>query len=530
MTASWDPHAEYFMKMLSLASTHIATEGVSNNCAYAILHRDRHLRSPQMKHIRHLRTTMAAAVTIGIAISMLMPLTASAGDIAGGIDLWWPVPGAMMSGTMPFKALVPDRNVWEYQMVWAVDGGQRNPMADSWESWPHKEAWVNFDGWTWKGYGPYTVTFTALDRNGVKIAERSISIYANGKPASTISPTPTPVPAPSPSPTPTPSSSPTPSPSPSASPVPPSTGDTPTATPSSSPAVNLSNPLAGYGLWVNPQSDPARWVRDHLASDPINAALMQKIASQPEVQWFGNWNNDVQKDVTSTVTTITNAGKLPVFVVYNIPQRDCGGYSAGGSGSPDAYKSWIRSIAAGLNGRKAAVIVEPDALAAMDCLSSADQETRIGLIKYAIQTLTKAGAVAYIDAGHSAWKSPADTANRLKQAGIDQAAGFSLNVSNFRTTDETTAYATQISALTGGKHFVMDTGRNGNGPAPDNQWCNPWGRALGAKPTTNTSQAITDAYLWVRGPSGSDGQCNGGPSAGTFWPEYGLDLAKNTSW
>jgi len=257
---------------------------------------------------------------------------------------------------------------------------------------------------------------------------------------------------------------------------------------------------------------------------------MDKIAQQPEVSWFGNWNADVESDVRHTVTTISQTGALPVLVAYNIPQRDCGGYSAGGSGSPEAYRSWIRSVARGIGATKAAILVEPDALVGMDCLSPADQETRVSLIKDAVQALKTTGASVYIDAGHPAWKSPEDMANRLKLAGIEYANGFSLNVSNFRTTQENITYGTQISQLIGNKHFVIDTGRNGNGPAPDNQWCNPWGRALGEKPTTNTGQALVDAYLWVRGPSGSDGQCNGGPSAGSFWPEYGLDLARNSHW
>src|SRR5256885_3736931 len=52
-------------------------------------------------------------------------------------------------------------------------------------------------------------------------------------------------------------------------------------------------------------------------------------------------------------------------------------------------------------------------------------------------------------------------------------------------------YGEAISGLTNGSHYVIDTSRNGAGPAPDSplDWCNPSGRALGAPPTTATARS-----------------------------------------
>jgi endoglucanase len=61
---------------------------------------------------------------------------------------------------------------------------------------------------------------------------------------------------------------------------------------------------------------------------------------------------------------------VPVFVTYNIPQRDCGQYSAGGVNSAGEYASWIGKIADAIGNNKAAVIIEPDALTLTDCLGS----------------------------------------------------------------------------------------------------------------------------------------------------------------
>jgi endoglucanase len=82
----------------------------------------------------------------------------------------------------------------------------------------------------------------------------------------------------------------------------------------------------------------------------------------------------------------------------------------------------------------------------------------------------------------------------------------------------------------GGKHFVIDTSRNGAGAAPGGAWCNPPGRALGASPGSAGHGARVDALLWIKRPGESDGTCNGGPSAGAFWPAYGAGLAHAIGW
>jgi endoglucanase len=116
----------------------------------------------------------------------------------------------------------------------------------------------------------------------------------------------------------------------------------------------------------------------------------------------------------------------------------------------------------------AAIILEPDALAVADCLSADQRQERFDLMRYAVDTLTRNPAAAvYIDGGHSRWVSADEMAARLNQVGVNHARGFSLNTSNFFTTDEDAVYGETVSALTNGAHYVIDTSRNGAGPAPD---------------------------------------------------------------
>lgn len=259
------------------------------------------------------------------------------------------------------------------------------------------------------------------------------------------------------------------------------------------------------------------------------ADLINKIASQPQGTWFGEWSGDIQAAVNTRMSAADSRKAMPVLVAYNIPNRDCGSYSAGGVGSVEAYKQWIDRFAAGIGGRPAVVIMEPDALAQIDCLPISGQQARYDMLKHAATKLSAAGATTYIDAGHSGWISADVMVNRLRQAGVATARGFSLNVSGFDYTKDEVAYGRAISNALAGSQFVIDTSRSGRGPDGGN-WCNPWGRALGERPTTQTGQPGVDGYLWIKRPGESDGTCNGGASAGSWWLDYAMDLARNSAY
>jgi endoglucanase len=258
---------------------------------------------------------------------------------------------------------------------------------------------------------------------------------------------------------------------------------------------------------------------------------MDRLAAQAQGKWLGGWNANVEADTRAYVDAAKSAGALPVLVAYNIPQRDCGSHSAGGSASGAAYQEWIRAIARGIGANPAAVILEPDAVSGWDCLNAADKATRQKLLADAVAVLkAQPAARVYLDAGHPRWHAADELAARLRNAGINTADGFSLNVSNYITTDENTDFGSKLSSKLGGKHFVIDTSRNGAGPTPDSQWCNPSGRALGQSPTTRTGLANVDAFLWLKTPGESDGACNGGPGAGLWWADYALGLARRAGW
>ncbi|MFE5894246.1 glycoside hydrolase family 6 protein [Streptomyces sp. NPDC002285] len=285
-------------------------------------------------------------------------------------------------------------------------------------------------------------------------------------------------------------------------------------------------------FWVNPDGNAAEQVAAYAkAGKKEDAEEIRKIAEQPTGEWIGP--ESPEEEARGFTEAADKAGRTALLVLYNIPHRDCGQYSQGGAADGNAYRSWIDGVAKGIGDRDTAVILEPDAVLHLvdGCTPGEFHEERYDLLKGAITKLKSLKKTkVYVDAGNAGWGHPDQIFEPLKRAGIDQADGFSVNVSNFYTTEDSIKYGKELSTKVGNKPFVIDTSRNGNGPYtegnPDERWCNPPGRALGETPTTKTTDPLVDAYVWVKRPGESDGECKGGPKAGEWWAQYALGLAK----
>ncbi len=263
-----------------------------------------------------------------------------------------------------------------------------------------------------------------------------------------------------------------------------------------------------------------------------DVSYIARAGQVPVAQWFGDWNSNVQSDADAYVSAAASAGEVPVLVLYNIPLRDCGGYSTGGATSLSAYTQWVRQVAAGIGNRTAVIILEPDALGALDCLpTAAQQQERYQSISQGVTILKSLPQTfVYIDAGTPVWQSVATMKSRLNSANIASADGFSLNVSYFASNSANAAYGDELSSAVGNKHFVIDTSRNGTDHPVSGAICNPSFASFGTIPTTDTGNSRIDAFLWIKIPWESDGPCNGSPGPGVVYWSYAIQLAKNAGW
>jgi endoglucanase len=290
------------------------------------------------------------------------------------------------------------------------------------------------------------------------------------------------------------------------------------------------------GYYVDPNTAAAaqarQWEAEGRTSD---AELVREIAEQPLPLWVTGDVEQVRAQAAEYVGRARAAQARPLLVAYNIPNRDCGSFSGGGAPDAGYYRAWIDGLADAVEDSGATIVLEPDAVPheLSGCVDGALRDERYVLLSDAVDTLKDAGATVYLDAGNPGFISDVDAlAGALERSGVGRADGFSLNVANFRTTEDNVEFGTAISQRLGGARFVIDTSRNGAGPPPTEDidgapsFCNPPGRALGAAPTTDPGLPLVDALLWVKRPGESDGACRPGePEAGQWFPEYGLGLA-----
>jgi endoglucanase len=302
------------------------------------------------------------------------------------------------------------------------------------------------------------------------------------------------------------------------------------------PGVNPFN--SSIKLFVDDQLSP---VTNYVSeTDPYTKSMLKRIADYPMPRWVGDWVGtpaQTQTFVRSYIDRAKAAAATPHIVVYAIPVRDLGSYSGGGDTSAVAYKQRIDSIAAGIASDRIIVILEPDALAQLDSLTTAQQAERLDCLLYAVNKFNALQSCStYIDAGNADWKPAATMATRLVSAGIANARGFALNVSNFKTTSSNYNYGVAISDAVPNYNppFIIDTSRNGYGPlmlgTDDERTFNPAGRALGERPQTAILGDRSDGNFWGKTVGESDGNRAGAPIAGAFYKSYAIMLAENAIW
>jgi endoglucanase len=199
--------------------------------------------------------------------------------------------------------------------------------------------------------------------------------------------------------------------------------------------AKLQHPFRGAQLYADTDTLAHAWQTTHAAP------WLAPITATPQARWLTG-----PEDLTGLVPVVGEAGRqgrLLVLVAYDIPNRDCAGQ---GAADAKAYAAWIERLRDTLGAARTVVILEPDSIAD-DCFDDA----RAAALASAVRTLTGAGHYVYLDAGHPRWRPAAEMAKRLHAAGIADAEGFSVNVSNRQSTADSQRYAAELSELTGGR-------------------------------------------------------------------------------
>jgi hypothetical protein len=353
------------------------------------------------------------------------------------------------------------------------------------------------------------------------------------------------------------------------------------------------------------------------------------INSQPQSLWLGGWSGHDRTVAYEYVHSAIVKGEIPTLTLYRIPFRDC--HQASGNGveiTYAQYQSWVTDVAYGIgdaiNGASASgldhpqtpivVLLEPDSIGLVpmsdhegnakacwndDGSPMFDVKERFDALSRAADTLASAAGTAcylqsgrrptscpswqsrvkvYLDGGHSGWQGgwPDEMARRMIAAGIQRAAGFFTNSSNYRilgdpnSADPTSgelpygrvlresirfqlgghSYGWGLGSCDGlpcsvpPKNQIIDVSRNGSGVNPSSglftmdaygdvveyqrtgwpMWCDNLKARVGQAPTANPQSLLgldyVDALLWIKPPGETDG-CWGGPNTEpNTQPEY----------
>ena len=300
-------------------------------------------------------------------------------------------------------------------------------------------------------------------------------------------------------------------------------------------ATLATDPLAGAKFFVDPEDEASMAAKRNRA--------ISVIADQPGAARFGAFSYPDASHAVSTFLAraqYEQPGTVPILTTYMLVDGHCGNWSDP-PGRQAAYHNWVEGLAQGIGDYRAVLAFEQDSLITAGCLSRHGLAVRMAELRDAINVLAAncPNLVVYLDAGAADALSATRAAQLLKEAGVAKIQGFFLDATHFDWTSREIKYGQQISRLTGGKHFIVSTGESGKGPlVPPNRvlggnevLCNPPGRGLGPKPTTNTGYRDVDAFVWLDNPGGSSGACvPGAPKAGVYWPQYALMLIKNANY
>jgi len=248
------------------------------------------------------------------------------------------------------------------------------------------------------------------------------------------------------------------------------------------------------------------------SGDKADARLVRELVSTPHAVWItGGSPNDARVAAQKTVNRAAGKNELPVLALYNIPGRDCSGYSAGGATDLASYEAWIDGVAAGIGDKPAVVILEPDSLGLLPQTNCGSQTftdaDRFAELNYAVDTLGHGAATrVYLDATHSAWQNVGDASQRLVEAGVARAAGFYLNLSNYQYASNEVFYGTWISDCIA---YATQIAPGAYGACPNQYW--------DGGPATNwDGDALSPYLVWQNAPYS-------GQHADLAWNTVGID-------
>ncbi|KAK6502717.1 hypothetical protein TWF506_003292 [Arthrobotrys conoides] len=281
-------------------------------------------------------------------------------------------------------------------------------------------------------------------------------------------------------------------------------------------------------------------------------AAAKAVATVPTFVWFDTIDKLSQlpghlDDIRAK--RATGEDTLGIFVVYDLPDRDCAALASNGelsiaNNGVNIYKTQYIDPMVAIFKRypdiPIALVIEPDSVANMitnmgvqKCSNA--KTSYEDCINYAVKNLNLPNIAMYLDAGHAGWLGWPDNLSKSGPyyAGIYKTAGspasfrgLATNVANYNAWSVATcpSYTQGLAACDEKRYianfapllkqngwdarFIVDQGRSGKQPTGQGQWgdwCNAIGTGFGIRPDTPTNDVNVDAFVWIK----PGGECDG---------------------
>ena len=321
---------------------------------------------------------------------------------------------------------------------------------------------------------------------------------------------------------------------------------------------NGKNPFAGHKFYINPYYTDEIDGAISQMTDPSLIKKAEKMKEYSNAIWLDtieHMNNWLLINLKTALAEQNATGKtvLTVFVVYDLPGRDCHAMASNGEllandSDFNRYKTeYIDVIESHLKKYKSqpvVLIIEPDSLANMvtnlstsACASS--KKYYYDGHAYLIKKLGVLPHVAmYLDIGHAFWlgwdenreKATKVYADVIKSGSPGNVRGFVSNVANYTPWEDPTLsrgpetewnscpdekryieamHKNFTAAGIKNAYFVDDTSRNGHKTDREHpgEWCNQTGVGVGARPQASPVSGMDylDAFYWIKPLGESDG-------------------------
>ena len=300
----------------------------------------------------------------------------------------------------------------------------------------------------------------------------------------------------------------------------------PRAPVSGSGAQGGGNPLAGVRLFVDHDSPSWHQWRAYRRSGPAPARRRSSGRSRASRRPCGSAASRARtsgRRCAALIVAAKRQGAVPLFTVMRAVSDRLRAHATPAAGRPrtPARAPGTADLARTLGHARVVIAFEPDSLGTIDCHARSRRDDRLRLLRYGVDALARQPERDHLPRGRRL-RLGAGAAHRAPAARDRDRQGARVHAERDPLRLDARQHQARPRDLAPDRRQALrhqhrrERARADPLPARRTAAASPSGatrpRGLGPAPTTNTSNPMVDAYLWINRPGYAQG-CQGRPIA-----------------